>query len=39
MFGGEDALLQRSSGVAGFDRNLRLTQHLAGVELFGDNMD
>ena len=39
MLGGEHALLQASRRVAGLDRHLGLAQHLAGVELFGDDMD
>ncbi len=39
MLGGEHALFEALRRVAGFDRHFDLAEHLAGVELLGDDVD
>ena len=39
MFLGQNALFKSGGRVAGLDRHFRLAEHLARVELFGDDVD
>jgi hypothetical protein len=39
MFGREHALFKAFGRIALLDRHFRAAEHLAGVELFGDEVD
>ena len=39
MLGGEHALLERRGVSSGLDRHFGLAEHLAGIELLGDDVD